>query len=145
MGHRNWVVVADSAYPEQSRPGILTIDTGMDHMAVLKAVMSEIGRCKHVRPVVYEDAELKFVPEARAHGVSAYRSALAKMLKGRDVAHVPHEQIIHMLDEAAKTFTIVILKTNETIPYTSVFLNLNCAYWSDAAEKELRSAMRSGN
>jgi hypothetical protein len=28
-----------------------------------------------------------------------------------------------------------------TVPYTSVFLQLNCKYWSDDAEAEMRKAM----
>ena len=28
-----------------------------------------------------------------------------------------------------------------TIPYTSVFIQLNCKYWSDAAEARLRAKM----
>ena len=27
-GHRNWIVVADSAYPAQSKPGIETVVSG---------------------------------------------------------------------------------------------------------------------
>jgi hypothetical protein len=33
LGHRNWVVVADSAYPLQTAPGIETIYVGGDHRA----------------------------------------------------------------------------------------------------------------
>ena len=43
-----------------------------------------------------------------------------------------------------KTFHIVILKTTLTVPYTSVFLQLNCKYWSDDAEGQLRKAMSAG-
>ena len=28
FGHRNWIVIADAAYPKQSAPGIETIYTG---------------------------------------------------------------------------------------------------------------------
>jgi hypothetical protein len=31
-----------------------------------------------------------------------------------------------------------------TVPYTSVFLQLNCKYWSDEAEAEIRKEMRAG-
>jgi hypothetical protein len=37
---------------------------------------------------------------------------------------------------------VLILKTSATIPYTSVFLQLNCRYWSDDAEARLRAAMQ---
>ena len=42
---------------------------------------------------------------------------------------------------AGKTFHVLLLKTNHTQPYTSVFLQLECGYWSPKAEKELRTAM----
>ena len=45
-----------------------------------------------------------------------------------------HEQLIHQMNEAGGTFHVLILKTKLTIPYTSVFLRLDCKYWSDAAE-----------
>jgi hypothetical protein len=31
-----------------------------------------------------------------------------------------------------------------TIPYSSVFIRLNCKYWSDAAEARLRAKMAAG-
>ncbi|MDP4291175.1 MAG: hypothetical protein Q8908_08845, partial [Bacteroidota bacterium] len=52
-----------------------------------------------------------------------------------------HENIIAMLDDAGKTFNILLLKTKLTLPYTSVFFRLECGYWTDEAEKELRAAM----
>jgi hypothetical protein len=48
------------------------------------------------------------------------------------------------VDEVGKTFHIVVLKTTMTVPYTSVFLQLNCKYWSDDAEAQLRKAMSAG-
>jgi hypothetical protein len=30
LGHRNWIVVVDSAYPWQTSPGIETVETGSD-------------------------------------------------------------------------------------------------------------------
>jgi hypothetical protein len=45
------------------------------------------------------------------------------------------------LDEAGKTFNVLILKTNLTLPYTSVFLELDCGYWSEEAEQRLRAAL----
>jgi hypothetical protein len=36
---------------------------------------------------------------------------------------------------------VLVLKTRLTIPYTSVFIRLECGYWSADAEKRLRAAM----
>ena len=55
---------------------------------------------------------------------------------------MPHEQIIHNLDEAGKAFNVLIIKTNMVLPYTSVFLELRAAYWSDEAERHLRELMK---
>jgi hypothetical protein len=38
-------------------------------------------------------------------------------------------------------FRILIIKTELTIPYTSVFLELDCGYWDGEAEKQLREAI----
>ena len=143
LGHRNWIAIVDSAYPLQTSGGIETVNTDADQLEVVKAVLDDLSKAKHVRPVVFTDTELKFVPENEAHGVTAYRDALVNLLSKSDMQSLPHEEIISKLDEAGKTFHILILKTRLTIPYTSVFLRLECGYWPAGAEKRLRDAMAS--
>ncbi len=140
-GHRNWIVVADSAYPAQSREGIETIVVNADQIQVLKHVLTELDASRHVRPNILIDSELKYVPESDANGISSYRTDLNGLLQGRNQESVPHEQIISKLDAAGQTFRILIIKTRMAIPYTSVFLQLDCAYWSADSEKKLRAAM----
>ena len=142
FGHRNWIVIADAAYPAQSRAGIETIATEADQLEVVKAVFAALGKCHHVRPVVFTDAELKHVPEQYASGITSYREELGKLLSGLQVTAVPHEELIGRLDKAGETFRIMILKTKMTLPYTSVFIQLDCGYWSPEAEKKLRQAMK---
>ena len=142
MGHRNWIMVVDSAYPLQSGAGVETIETNTDQVEVIRKVLAAIDSSIQVRPIVFMDAELPFVPEKDAPGVMAYRSAIKIVLGGLPITALPHEQIIAKVDEVGKTFHIVVLKTTMTVPYTSVFLQLNCKYWSDDAEARLRTAMR---
>lgn len=137
-GHRNWIVVADSAYPAQSNPGIETLFTGDDHAKVLGKVLDAIGASIHVRANVYTDTELKLVAETEAPGVSALRNEMARLLEGKTTRDLAHEKIIATLDEAGKLFHILILKSTLTIPYTSVFFELDCGYWNYEAEKRLR-------
>lgn len=146
MGHRNWIAVVDSAYPLQISPGIETIETGSDHLEVVRRVLREIAESKHVRPVIFTDAELKLVPESDAPGVGYYRDTLNHFLEtfnggGTEVQSLPHEEIIAKLDEAGKTFHVLVLKTRMTIPYTSVFVRLDCGYWTEEQEKKLRERM----
>jgi len=141
LGHRNWIVIADSAYPWQSRDGIETVIASDDQLQTVKAVLDAVDQTHHVRPNIYLDSELSHVPEADAPGVSYYRDRLNELLDKRSVQSLPHEQIIAKLDESAKVFHVLIVKTNMTIPYTSVFLQLDCAYWGADAEKRLRDAI----
>src|SRR5512135_1621560 len=81
-GHRNWIVIADSAYPAQSRAGIETIIADADQLTALKIALAELAGCKHVKPVVYIDAELGFVDNADAPGIDGYRVGLKSLLAG---------------------------------------------------------------
>ena len=141
LGHRNWILIVDSAYPLQSSAGVETIETNTDQMEVIRTVLDAIDSSIQVRPIVYMDAELPFVTEKDAPGVTAYREKIKATLGGRTITSLPHEQIIAKVDEVGKTFRIVVLKTTMTVPYTSVFLQLNCKYWSDDAEAQMRKAM----
>ncbi len=141
LGHRNWILIVDSAYPLQTSSGIETLETNADQIEVIRAVLEELDRSIHLRPTIYMDAELPYVPEQDAPGVTAYRKALKGILTGRSIQSLPHEEIIGKIDEAGKTFHVVVLKTKMAVPYTSVFLQLNCKYWSDAAEQRLRQVI----
>ena len=141
LGHRNWIVIVDSAYPLQTSPGVETVDTGASQDEVMRTVLADLSRAKHVAPEVYMDAELPFVPERAAPGVTAYRAQVPSMIGSLPVQSLPHEQLIKMLADAGATFHVLVLKTTLTIPYTSVFLRLDCKYWDDASEKALRKAM----
>lgn len=141
FGHRNWIVVADSAYPAQSKPGIETIVSGADQLTVVQHVLAAIAECKHIRANVYADKELAYVAEADAPGVAEYRRKLDAALAGAGIDYMPHEAIIEKLDQSAQVFKILLIKTTMTIPYTSVFFELDCGYWSAEAEQRLRQAM----
>ena len=142
LGHRNWIVIADAAYPLQTSPGIETITVKDSQVDAVRQVLSAISKTTHVRPVIFLDSELRFVVDRNAPGIDGFRASLNQVLQGRPVQRMLHEKIIANLDEAGKSFKILLIKTPHTMPYTSVFIQLQCGYWSDAAEKELRNAMK---
>lgn len=140
-GHRNWIVVADAAYPAQSKPGIETIFAGGDQLEAVRKVYDAITESTHVRANIYVDQELASVPEHDAAGVLDYRGQLERLF-GPSMRQLPHEQIIAKLDQSAEVFRILILKTAMTIPYTTVFFELDCGYWSPEAEQRLRKNLK---
>jgi len=141
LGHRNWIVVADSAYPEQISPGVELVVSNEEHFAVLEKVLKALDASRHVRPKIYLDKELSYLSDDLAPGIQACRLSLEAMLKGRDVKPVLHEELIGRLDQVAKTFRVLMIKTNLALPYTSVFMELDCGYWSPEAEQKLRRKM----
>lgn len=120
MGHRNWILVVDSAYPLQVSPGIETIDTNSGETEVLQYVLHAIDRSIQVRPDIFMDSELPYLSDQDAPGASAYRTDIAALLRGYAVRSQPHAALIADVDEAGKTFHVLILKTTLTVPYSSV-------------------------
>jgi hypothetical protein len=143
LGHRNWIVIADSAYPQSSSPGIDVIETNADQLEVVQYVLAAVNKSIHVRPDVLMDAELQYVPESDAPGVTAWRQQIDKVLTGGPVQHELHTSLLQQLDDASKMYRVVVLKTRMAVPYTTVFLRLNCKYWGDDAEKRMRAKMAS--
>jgi hypothetical protein len=144
LGHRNWILIVDSAYPLQASPGIETVETDAPEIEVLRQVLGSLDRTVHLRPEVFLDSELSFVAEEDASGVSAYRRELHGILENYTVQSLPHEQLIGRADEAGKTMHVLVLKTRMAVPYSSVFIRLNCKYWGDDAEKRMRARMAKG-
>ncbi|HEY1984095.1 MAG TPA: hypothetical protein VGG85_01730 [Terracidiphilus sp.] len=141
LGHRNWILIVDSAYPLQTSAGVETVETGAEELDVVRYVMGAIGNSIHVRPDIFMDAELPYVVEEDAPGTGAYREAIAKMFDGLDIQSEPHEKLIADVDQAGKLVHVLVLKTRLTLPYSSVFIRLNCKYWDDDAEERMRAKM----
>ena len=141
-GHRNWIVIADAAYPAQSKPGIETVLATGDQIAVVRKALAAIRNYKHIRARVHTDTELRFLAESDAPGVTAYRQQLDALFQDSSRSEILHEQIIARLDQSARLFRILIIKTEMTIPYTSIFFELECGYSNAEAEKRLRLAMQ---
>lgn len=142
VGHRNWIVIVDSAYPLQSSSGVETVETGADPLVVADYVLAAIKSSRHVRPLVHLDAELQYVPESEAPGVEQYRKELKSRLADIPVDSILHQTLIDRLNETGKSFHVLVLKTDMTIPYTSIFVQLDCRYWSAESEAKLRKVMK---
>ncbi len=141
LGHRNWIVIADSAYPLQSNPGITTIVSDDDHLKTINKVTKLIEKQSHIKANVYLDMELDYMVEEDAAGVDKFRESLSELLESSSPQKLIHEDIITKLDEASELFNVIIIKTDFDLPYTSVFYNLDCGYWNSDAEKRLRKSM----
>lgn len=139
FGHRNWIVIADAAYPQQSNPAIKTLVVNSDQLEVIEFVNESIEKAKHVNATIFIDKEMEFVPEKAAEGIENYRAKLENLLDGKPVQAMLHDAIIQKIDSSAKLFNVLIIKTDLAIPYTSVFFELECGYWDGEDEENLRT------
>ena len=141
-GHRNWILIVDAAYPYQSKSAIKTIATGVTQIEVVKEVLNAVENASHVDAEIFLDKEIDFVPEADYHEIKQYKKQLKKLINGKNVEKILHEEMIAKIDESAKTFHILVLKSDMVIPYTSVFIRLDCGYWNGEQEQKMRTDMK---
>jgi len=141
LGHRNWILVVDKAFPEQSSEGMKYIYVEQDLLSTLKHVLEQVEGSTHVSPIIYRDKELDYITEEQVSGISAFRRESKSILGERDVNTLLHDEVFKLLDESSSLFTTLVIKTNCTLPYTSFFLQLDCAYWNPGQEVVLREQM----
>jgi hypothetical protein len=136
-GHRNWILIADAAYPAQVG-AIEVLATGEDHLTTIREVMDALRTAPHIRPVVRLDAELEYVSDDLVPGAKALRSALLSDLEDLEPEWMWHADLIDQVGEVSRKFPVLVIKTTGTVPYSSVFVELDCGYWSPAQEAEMR-------
>lgn len=141
LGHRNWIVITDMAYPLQSGSGITTLFANEPYTEVLRKVKVQIDEAPHVFAHVYRDRELSFISEADMPGVDSLRAEMAKIC-GKEAQDVDHEELLKRMDEAGRLYNIVIIKTPLTMAYTTTFFELDCAYWNGQKQENLVKAMQ---
>ncbi|HVZ26037.1 MAG TPA: hypothetical protein VG842_08285 [Sediminibacterium sp.] len=142
MGHRNWLLITDRAFPKQQAPGFHYISADQELLPVLQEVLQRLHSARHIRPVIFLDRELGYLTEQLVPGITSFRDSMKTALQAYPVQTILHDSVFTKMAVASRLFDIWVLKTTELKPYTSVFIELNCGYWSDENEKALRDIMR---
>ncbi|MDF2515738.1 MAG: hypothetical protein K0R59_1034 [Sphingobacterium sp.] len=141
LGHRNWVLVVDKAYPAPAGENMIVIDTEKPMAEVLGGVVGLINQQAHVRPIFYADKELQYLDENIAPGLKDYKTSLDTLFHHIKLQPLIHEDVFRKMDQAASLFQVIVLKTESLVPYSSVFIELDCKYWDAGREKILRERM----
>ncbi len=53
---------------------------------------------------------------------------------------IPHADVLNKINETSKTFRILFINTTATIPYTSVYMQVDCGYMSDEVAQRVKAA-----
>ncbi|MEO5713034.1 MAG: RbsD/FucU domain-containing protein [Luteolibacter sp.] len=142
LGHRNMIIVADSAYPIQTGTGVKVISTNAPHLEVVQAVAKAIASSPGIVALPALDKEFSFIPENYAPGAAKLRESIVKSLATRGpIREELHATLLKEVNQTAAEYAVIVFKTTGTIPYSSVFFTLDCGYWSPEAEKVLRENM----
>jgi hypothetical protein len=76
-------------------------------------------------------------------GVADIRDEIARTFDQTRLSSIPHAQVLSDIHEVGKTFRILLIKTNSTIPYTSVYMRLDCGYMTDEVDHQIRNSVAS--
>lgn len=142
LGHRNWILVVDKAFPAQNAAGIVTINTGEPLLPVLQYTLKQINSSTHVKPIIFTDKELNYITVAQVPEIENFKTKLFEIIPKEQAQTMLHDSVFVKIAKASELFRIVVLKTEQVIPYSSVFLQLDCKYWPAENEKLLREAIR---
>jgi hypothetical protein len=123
---------------------VQVIATGAAHLDVLAHVMAYLRASPAVRPLIALDEEFRFVPDDHAPGATRLYAEVLKLLDGQ--SHEPirrelHATLLAEVNALARDYSVIVIKTNGTIPYSSIFLTLECGYWTAEDEAVLRQTM----
>ncbi len=72
LGHRNWILIVDKAFPEQNAAGMEYINTNENLLPALSYVLQQVNASSHVKPIIYRDKELSFISEEQSKGIKNF-------------------------------------------------------------------------
>lgn len=143
LGHRNWILVVDKAFPMPAKSeGFVIINSNEEPLKVLSKTIELISDQPHIQPLFHNDLELNYIKEDWVEGVCAYRDELSKLIDDKNIKQLPHDDIFEQFSDGGSRFRTVIIKTNGLIPYSSVFIELDCGYWNSSYEEALRDSIK---
>ena len=141
LGGRNWIVIAESAFPIRNNAGLEVIAVDADIPYLVETVGQLIEETYHVRPRVYETTEINHVDYDYAPGIKNYMEQLELALHGRPVITLDHEMLLQLMDNTSEKYRVLVIKSNTALPYSSVFMELGSGYWDTDSESKLRETI----
>jgi D-ribose pyranose/furanose isomerase RbsD len=141
LGYRNWIVIAEASFPAHSRTGIHQINANEEIPAVVDEVLRTLERTEHVTPRIYVARESRAVENDYAPGIDDFREQLLTAMHAHETTELEHESLVTLIEDATKSFDVLVIRTTTALPYTSVFMELQPGYWNADSESALREKL----
>ncbi len=138
LGYRNWIVIAEASFPAHSRPGMRQVNASAEIPEVVDYVLQTLEQTESVKPQMYVTRELRAVENDFAPGIDEHRKLLQNSLHGHETTELDQQSLLTLLEDANRSFDVLVIRTPTALPYTSVFLELQPGYWDVDSEARLR-------
>lgn len=138
LGYRNWIVIAEASFPAHNRSGVRQVAAPVDIPEALDYVLQALERTENVRPQVYLTRELRSVENDFAPGIDDMRKRIQTSLHGHEATELDQQSLLTLLEDANRSFDVLVIRTQTALPYSSVFLELKPGYWDADSEARLR-------
>jgi L-fucose mutarotase/ribose pyranase (RbsD/FucU family) len=138
LGYRNWIVIAEASFPAQSRLGVRQVRAPVEVAEALDYVLHALEKTEDVRPQIYLTRELRSVENDFAPGIDELRKRIEDSLHGRETTELDQQSLLTLLEDANRSYDVLVIRTQSALPYSSVFLELQPGYWDAASEFRLR-------
>jgi hypothetical protein len=138
LGYRNWIVIAEASFPAHSRSGVRQVTAPVEVPEAVDYVLQALERTENVRPQVYLTRELRSVENDFAPGIDTLRAKLRESLHGHEPTVLDQQSLLTLLEDANRSFDVLVIRTQTALPYSSVFLELKPGYWDADSEARLR-------
>jgi L-fucose mutarotase/ribose pyranase (RbsD/FucU family) len=138
LGYRNWIVIAEASFPAHSRSGVRQVSAPVEVPEALDYVLQALEQTENVRPQVYLTRELRSVENDFAPGIDELRKRLQASLHGHEATELDQQSLLTLLEDANRSFDVLVIRTQTALPYSSVFLELKPGYWDADSEARLR-------
>jgi hypothetical protein len=138
LGYRNWIVIAEASFPAQSRPGVRQVTAPVEVPEALDYVLQAFEQTENVRPHIFLTRELRSVENDFAPGIDELRKKIQVSLHGHETTELDQQSLLTLLEDANRSFDVLVIRTQSALPYSSVFLELQPGYWDEVSESRLR-------
>ena len=138
LGYRNWIVIAEASFPAHSRPGIRQVSAPVEIPEAVDYVLHALEQTENVRPQVYLTRELSVVENDFAPGIDEFRKRIQTSLHGHEPTVLDQQSLLTLMEDANRSFDVLVIRTQSALPYASVFLELKPGYWDADSETRLR-------
>jgi hypothetical protein len=138
LGYRNWIVIAEASFPAHSRPGVRQVTAPVEVPEAVDYVLHALEQTENVRPRVYLTRELRSVENDFAPGIDELRKRIHASLHGHEPTELDQQSLLTLLEDANRSFDVLVIRTQSALPYSSVFLELQPGYWDAESESRLR-------